>query len=93
MRAFLTGHMVATAYEKGWAELTNGRLLRAAENEGFDCLVTTDQNSRYQQKLEGRRIAVVVLLSTSWPKMQPRAATIAGLVLGVGSGEYLEIPI
>lgn len=93
LRAFLPGHVVITAYERGWAELTNGALLRAAESESFGCFVTTDQNLRYQQKLEGRTIGIVVLLSTSWPKMLPKAATIAGLIESVDRGGYLEIPV
>ncbi len=37
--------------------LANGELLDAAEADGFDVLVTTDTNLRYQQNLAGRRIA------------------------------------
>jgi hypothetical protein len=35
----------------GWAEFTNGKLLSAAEEAGFDVMVTVDQNIRYQQNL------------------------------------------
>ena len=55
LRRHLTGHVVATAYERGWANLSNGDLIRAAESE-FELLVTTDQNLRYQQNLTGRGI-------------------------------------
>ncbi len=48
----------------GWAELDNGALLKAAETD-FDLLVTTDQNLHYQQNLDGRRIAILVLPTTS----------------------------
>ena len=41
--------------------MKNGELLRAAEETGFDALLTTDQNIRYQQNLVGRKIAIVVL--------------------------------
>jgi hypothetical protein len=37
--------------------LSNGDLLTVAEEAGFDLLLTTDKNIRYQQNLEGRRIA------------------------------------
>jgi len=66
LRRALKGHAVATAYELGWAELDNGELLAAAESE-FDVLVTTDQNLRYQQKLAGRRLAILILPTTNWP--------------------------
>jgi hypothetical protein len=38
---FLTGHTVEFADRRGWRELTNGALLAAAEQDGFDVLVTT----------------------------------------------------
>ena len=53
------GHLVRTAFQQGWDRLENGDLLNAAEQAGFDMWVTTDKNLRYQQKLTGRKIAVV----------------------------------
>ena len=47
----LSSHQVETVFERGWSTLENGRLLAAAEREGFEVLVTTDQNLRYQQNL------------------------------------------
>jgi hypothetical protein len=44
----------------GWTELDNGSLLTAAES-GFDALITTDQNLRYQQNLSRRTLAILVL--------------------------------
>src|SRR5215216_440790 len=68
LRRQLVGHTITTAYEQGWATLTNGALLDAAERAGFEVLITTDQNLRYQQNLTGRRLALVVFQSTSWPR-------------------------
>ena len=65
LRGALTAHQVSTAHEMGWSELDNGRLLAAAE-ETFDVLVTTDRNLRHQQSMTGRRLAVLVLPTTSW---------------------------
>jgi hypothetical protein len=62
----LVDHVVVTAREMDWADLDNGHLLAAAEAE-FDALITTDQNLRYQQNLAGRRLAILVLPTTSWP--------------------------
>ena len=39
--------------------------MERAEQEGYQVLITTDQNIRYQQNLMGRRLALVVLLSTA----------------------------
>ena len=70
LRPLLSGHDVSTAYELGWSELTNGELLSSAEREGYEVLVTTDANLRHQQDLGARSVGVVVLKSTSWPRIR-----------------------
>src|SRR2546429_6974888 len=80
IRRSLEAHTVKTSREQGWSTLANGELLRVAEEAGFDVLLTTDKNIRFQQNLEGRRIAVVVLGNGLWPfvkPMLPQAATAA----------------
>jgi predicted nuclease of predicted toxin-antitoxin system len=93
LRHWLAVHTVETAYERGWSTLTNGDLIRAAEGEGFQVFVTTDGNLKYQQNLAGRRIAIVAILSTSWPKMQRRAEAIAAAIAGASPGAYSEFPL
>jgi hypothetical protein len=44
LRMDLADHTVISAFEKGWSEFDNGELLAAAEAEGFDAIITTDQN-------------------------------------------------
>lgn len=61
LRRYLTDHSVTTAYEEGWSNLSNGDLLKSAEAKGYQLLITTDQNLRYQQNLSERKIAIVVL--------------------------------
>jgi hypothetical protein len=70
LRKYLTEHSVTTAYEEGWSNLSNGDLLKSAEGKGYQIFVTTDRNLRYQQNLSDRQMAIVVLLSTSWPKIR-----------------------
>jgi hypothetical protein len=55
LRHFLHRHSVDTAYERGWSALSNGDLLKAAEDASYDLFITTDQNLRYQQNLTGLR--------------------------------------
>ena len=93
LRHALTRHEVATAYERGWSELKNGELLDAAEKENFAVLVTTDSNLKYQQDLGSRRIAVVVLSSPSWPRVQRAIASITRAVDQASVGSYIEIGI
>jgi hypothetical protein len=67
---FLRGHEVVRADELGWQGLENGALLDAAEQAGFDLLLTCDQNVRYQQNFTGRKLALVVLSSNHWPTLR-----------------------
>ena len=90
LRDHLPGHKVETAYEKGWSALRNGDLLAKAEAE-FDVLVTTDRNLRHQQNLAERRIAILVLPTTSWPRLQKIAPEIAAAVDSLKPGQYLEV--
>ena len=93
LRRLLTQHEVATAYERGWAQLQNGSLLDVAEAEGYELLVTTDTNLRYQQNLASRRIAIVVLTTTSWPRIQRAIDLVVQAVDSAVPGGYFEIAI
>jgi hypothetical protein len=93
LRRALSGHSVDTAYEQGWSGLTNGDLLSVAERDGYELLITTDQNLRYQQNLASRRIAIVVLLSTSWPRIRRQVDEIQRAIADSTPGRYQEITI
>lgn len=93
LRHALTRHEVATAYELAWSTFSNGELLDTAEREGYEVLVTTDTNLRHQQNLAARRLAIVVLLSTSWPRIQRALATVVEAVDGAAPGSYMEVEI
>ncbi|MBU0500139.1 MAG: hypothetical protein KJ558_10625 [Gammaproteobacteria bacterium] len=93
LRHFLPGHQVSTAYELGWSGLTNGDLLQQAESHGFELLVTTDRNLRYQQTLSSRRIAIVVLGCTSWPRISRVVSQVVAAVEGSKTNSYTEVPI
>jgi hypothetical protein len=59
----------------------------------FDVLITTDQNLRYQQNLVDRKLAIMVLPTTSWPKLQGHAARILAALNQMQSGSYSELLI
>lgn len=91
LRLALTAHVVETAYELGWAALQNGELISAAEAAGFEVLLTTDKNLKYQQNLAQRMIAIVVLSTTSWPRIQKVLPKIVGAVQAAVPGSYVEV--
>ena len=59
LRLSLTGHTVRRTQDMGWDTLTNGELLTAAEEAGFDLFLTTDKNIR-------------VLGTSQWPTVRLR---------------------
>jgi hypothetical protein len=82
---------VETAAELGWSGLSNGDLIAAAEEAGFDLMITTDQNLRYQQNLAARRIGIVVLMTTSWPRIQRQVQKVSVAIDELSKGGYVEV--
>jgi hypothetical protein len=88
----LPNHTVATAKENGWEQLSNGDLLKAAEDAGFGLLLTTDQRIRYQQNLTSRKIAILVLSGTTkWSRVRLHCERIAAAVDAAKLGDYIEV--
>lgn len=90
LRKALAGHEVATAYEMGWSQLTNGNLLKEAE-ASFDAFITTDQSLQYQQNLSGRRLAILTLWTTSWLILQRHLPEIVAAIEKLNSGDFVEL--
>ena len=93
LRGRLVAHSVDTVADRGWSDKGNGELLYLAEQEGYEVLVTTDQNLRFQQHLAGRRVGLVVLLSTDWRQVRLRASEIGEAIAAVRPGAVIEVPI
>src|SRR5450432_2620088 len=91
IRPHLEGHEVRTAAQQGWDTFKNGELLAAAEAAGFDVLLTTDKNIRYQQNLMGRKIAVVVLGLQQWPSLRPHIQRVVEAIKAATPGSYTEV--
>ena len=93
LRRHLHPHEVDTAAELGWSELENGALLARADEHGYDLMITTDQNLCYQQNLYKRRMGIVVIMTTSWPRIQGRVDEVMVAVKGISEGGYTEVTI
>jgi hypothetical protein len=89
----LTGHEVVYARKIGWHELENGELIERAEQAGYDVLLSTDKNIRYQQNLSERKIALVVLGNPQWPLVRLYLDRIAAAVNACTPGSYTEVDI
>jgi hypothetical protein len=81
------------AIERGWDRLVNGELIAVAEAAGFDLLLTTDKNIRYQQNLTGREIAFVVLGNQQWPTLRRYVEKVVAAVDAATPGSYTEVEI
>jgi len=90
---FLTGHAVTRAKDMGWDRLVNSELLNAAEEAGFEVLITTDKNIASQQNLRGRAMAIGVLGNPQWRVAQRYVRKIAEAVNAATPGSYFEIEI
>ena len=93
LTASLRDHEVTEARKLKWEKISNGALLSLAEDAGFDLLVTTDKNVRYQQNLIGRKISIVVLGNSPWWLVQRYLDEIVAAVSAACPGSYDEVEI
>jgi hypothetical protein len=77
----------------GWEALKNGALLDVAQAAGFVVLLTVDQNLRYQQNLQGRAIAVVVLIAggITVEDLCPLVPAVEQTLLQIQPGQLYEV--
>jgi hypothetical protein len=93
IRKALASHIVKTAREQGWSTLSNGDLLRAAEQATFDVLLTTDTSLPHQQTLEGRKIAAVILSRNRWSLVRRLIEQIVAPVNAAKPGTFMVVQI
>ena len=89
----LKGHVIVEAIERGWSRLSNGALLKVAEDAGFDLLLSTDKNIQYQQNLKDRRIAIVILGNSQRPAVMRHVDRVIAAVNAATPGSFVEVEI
>jgi len=89
----LLDHEVTEARKLNWERISNGELLSMAEVAGFELIVTTDKNVRYQQNLAGRKISIVVLGNSPWWLVRQHLREIVAAVSIASPGSYAEVEI
>ena len=93
LRRHLHPHSVDTSAERGWSTLQNGDLLDQAESESYDAFITTDTHLKHQQNLTGRKIRILVLTTTSWPRISKKTKDIRDALKNLNEGGYTEVEI
>lgn len=61
LRHSIEGHDVETAAYRGWGQLKNGELIRAAVDAGFEAIITIDQGGEFEAAVRGQPIIGVLL--------------------------------
>ena len=96
----MSGWKTCPAVERGQVESVLDHETRDLQDsvagrkkDGYQLLVTTDQNLRHQQNLADRQLAIVVLLAASWPRIQQHVDDIRAAVDRIGPGMYIDVPI
>lgn len=75
----------------GWTGLQNGALLRKAEDNGIDVLLTGDQSLRYEQNLSGRRLAIVALSAIQLPILKNYLPQIVAAIDNAAPGSFQAV--
>ena len=86
-------HSVVTTWYQGWSSFKNGALLTAAEAAGFELFISADQELSYQQNLQGRKKALLILSTNNWDLIKLHVANIHAAIQAVTPGSYTEVAI
>jgi predicted nuclease of predicted toxin-antitoxin system len=86
------------AHSVEWAGLKgkkNGELLRAAEDSGYQVLLTVDQGIPRQQTMEGRKLAIILIRSRTnqMEDLLPLAPVIINILEFIQPGQSLLVPL
>ena len=89
----LVGHDVRHVVDMGWSSKRNGELLRLMVAEGFDALLTVDQNLEFQQNVRASGIGVVVVLAKTnrLKELRPLVPQILEALNIVAAGDLIRV--
>ena len=71
--------------------MSNGELLRLAEQQGFQLIVVADKNMRFQQNTSSRGISILELWTNHRPTLERYFQHISTAVERIKPGQYLEL--
>jgi predicted nuclease of predicted toxin-antitoxin system len=86
----LPDRQIKTVQEMGWAGIKNGELLKLVEAD-FEVFITSDKNLRYQQNLENRKFAIVLLPSNQVPIVENLLPQIDEELEKIKSDDFVEL--
>jgi len=89
----LAGHDVQTAYLAGWSRLSNGELIAAAEQSGFDLMITSDQGIEHQHNWPARKLKVLILSTNDWTTIRNATQRIIDALNTMGTAQIMRIDV
>lgn len=95
LRLLIRGdHSIVTTWYQGWSGLKNGALLDAIDQAGFDLMISSDQELKYQQNLAKRTFSLIVLSTNDWSLIKMHVDLINAAIdtLTARSYKWIEIP-
>jgi hypothetical protein len=89
----LTGHYCRTVPDQGLAGKKNGELLSLAEKAGFQVFLTLDRGLEYEQNLQGRTIAIILIRAKSsrLADLLPHSTEILRVLGFIQPGELVKV--
>ena len=77
----------------GWSGKKNGELLALMSGDGFEILLTVDQNLRHQQNLAAAGVAVIVMVAASnrLSDLLPLAPAVETAMASIQPGDAVEV--
>ena len=89
----LAEHDVVHASQVVWGSLTNGELVRSANDESFNVLITVDKNMEHQTSLHGLDLAVLVVrvVNNRFDTLSQTAPKVIDAIRKIEGGKYLSI--
>ncbi len=92
-RHSFAGHKAHTVQWAGLKSKKNGELLLAAESAGYEVFVTVDQGIPHQQSPDRRKLAVIVVHSSTnqIEDLLPFVDSIVDALRTIGPGEVVSI--
>ena len=91
LRTLLGQHDVVTVTYMGWTGLKNGELLRIAEDNGIEVLLTGDQTLAYEQNLTARRLGIVALSAIQLPIIKKSLPKIIAAIDNAAPGSFQAV--
>src|SRR5258708_33596979 len=95
LRLELPGHDVHTVPDMGWTGKKNGELLQLMTGQGFEVLITVDQNLRHQQNLKAAAFGVVVLIAVSnrLADLEPLMPSVLAALASLKPRDIVEVSV